>query len=102
RYGILRQYRFTVVEFEVGPQLESPSKTVPGDALRCNHLSLRLQLTVHAVQHVPDEESGIASDICSGPDRVEIGEIGMRHQAQGLRRRALRDRRRWERACSGE
>ena len=51
------------------------------------------ELAVDAVKHVPHQQPGIAGDVGGAPDRIEIGEIGMRHEAQRARRGALRDRR---------
>src|SRR5262249_41232096 len=70
--------------------------------LRLDHLALRLQLRIDAVEHVPDEYAGIAGDISGRPDRIEIGEIGVRHQAQGARVDTLRDGRGGETAPGGE
>ena len=45
------------------------------------HLRLRLELVVHAVERVPYGRRGVAHDVLGAPDRVEIREIGLRHEA---------------------
>ena len=45
---------------------------------------------VHAVEQVPHHRRGVAHDVLRAPDRVEIGEVRLRHEAQRPRRGALR------------
>ena len=53
---------------------------------------MRLQLVVNAVEGVPNGDRRVAGDIGRAPDRIEIGEINLRHEAQCPGRRALRNR----------
>jgi hypothetical protein len=81
------------VKLQARPQPKGPGEPICGHLFSFNHLPLNLQLGIHAIQRVPDKESGIARNICSAPDRVEIGQIGVWHKSQRTRRSALRDRR---------
>ena len=90
RDRILGEHRFAIVELEPSPQPEGPSQAVRGHLFRFDHLALRLEVGVHAVEHVPHQEPGIARDIGRGPDRIEIGEVCVRDQPQRPRRSALR------------
>src|SRR6478672_1975353 len=52
-----------------------------------------LELFVHAIERVPHHGRGIAHHVLRAPDRVEIREIGLRHEAQRARCSALGERR---------
>ena len=93
------EHRLAVVERERGAQPEGPGEAVRRNFLRFDHLALWPQLVVNAVKHVPDQRGAIAHDILGVPDRVEIGEIGLRDEAQRARRCALGDGRRRQCAC---
>ena len=67
--------------------------------VRFDHLRLRLQLVVHAEQHVPDQQRAVADDVLRGPDRIEVGEVGLRHEAQNLVVGGQRQPRRRQRTC---
>jgi hypothetical protein len=49
-----------------------------------DHLRLGLELVIDAVEHVPDQQGAVADNVLRGPDRVEVGEIGLRDEPQGL------------------
>jgi sulfur carrier protein ThiS len=97
-----QRVRLAVVEFEIGPQLESPGQAVVRDLLRFDHLALRLELLIEAVERVPNHRRGVADHILRAPDRIEIGEVRLRHEAERPRRRALRERRCRKAARPGE
>src|SRR5271166_5226357 len=48
------------------------------------HLRLRLLLLVHSVQHVPDQQGAVADDGLRGPNRIEVGQVGLRNEAERL------------------
>ena len=98
RHHVFGQHRLAVVELEPRPQPERPGEAVRRHLLGLDHLALRLQLVVHAVKRVPHQRRGVAHHVCGAPDRIEIGEIGLRHETQRARRGALRDRRSGEAA----
>src|SRR5215212_1190382 len=100
RDHVLGAHRLAVVEFEAGTKLEGPGQPVVGGLLGFDHLALRLQLVVEAVERVPDERRGVADDVLGAPDRVEIGKVRLRHEAQRPRRGALRDGRRRKAAAA--
>ena len=82
--GVARQHRGAVVELQALAQLEGPGLEVGADLVALDHLRLRLELVVDAVQHVPDQQGAVAHDVLRGPDGVEIGQGGLRHEAQHL------------------
>jgi hypothetical protein len=92
RHRILRQYWLGVVEFQSRPQPERPSEAVRRNVLGFDHLALRLQLVVDAVERVPNEDRRVAGDIGRAPDRIEIREINLRHEAQCPGRRVAKSR----------
>jgi hypothetical protein len=69
------------VKLKPGPQAEHPGEPIRRHLLGFDHLTLRLEFVVHAVQHVPDEQPAVAGDVAAAPDRIEIGEVGMRDKA---------------------
>lgn len=89
--SIRGQNRFAIMEFQPRPQAERPDQAIRRGFFGLNHLPLRLQVAVDPVQRIPDQECRIARDIGRGPDRIEIGEIRMRHEAHGARTGALRE-----------
>lgn len=93
RDDVLAQHRLAVMELETRAQLEGPGLAVVGGLLGLDHLTLRLKLGIDAVERVPDQRRRVAHDILRAPDGIEIGEVGLRHEAQGARRGALCDRR---------
>src|SRR5215468_8011736 len=72
-HRILGAHRLTVVEFERVTQPESPDEAVRRDLFGLDHLALDVERGVHAVEHVPHQQAGVAGDVGRGPDRVEIG-----------------------------
>ena len=71
------------MKVQVRPSEETSS---PSTICRCGS-----SLLVDAVERVPDQRRGVAHDILRAPDRIEVGEIGLRHELQRLGR-ALRRR----------
>src|SRR5262249_48318227 len=63
---------------------------------------LHLEVGVHAIQHVPDQEPGVARDVGGTPDRIEVGDVRMGHETPRPRGGALRDRRGRESARRGQ
>jgi hypothetical protein len=77
RHRVFRENRLAVVEFQ-SRQPECPGEAIRRDFLGFDYLPSWRQRVVDALQHIPYQQSGVAGDVGSGPDRVEIGEIGMR------------------------
>jgi hypothetical protein len=102
RHRIVGTHRLAVVEFEPGPQPERPDEAVRGHVLGLDHLALHLEVGVHAIQHVPDQEPGVARDVGGTPDRIEVGDVRMGHETQRPSGGALRDRRGRESARRGQ
>ena len=88
-HGIRCQHGLAVVEFQGGPQPERPEEAIRRHILGFNHLALRLQVGIDAVKRVPHEQRGVARDVGGAPDRIEIGQIRMRHETQCACRGAL-------------
>ena len=91
RGDVLGQHRFAVVEFESRAQTEGPGQAIGGNLLGLHHLPLWLQLFVHTIERVPHHAGGVAHDVLRAPDWVEIGEIGLRHEAKRARGSTLRN-----------
>jgi len=81
--------RLAVVKFETGPQAEGPGEAVARDFLGLDHLALDFKSGVHAIKCVPHQHARVAGDVGGSPDRVEVGEVRMRHKTHGPRRGAL-------------
>ena len=80
------------MKLESRPQTKRPNESIRGGLLALDHLTPGLKLIVETVKHVPHQRGGIAHDVLCVPDRIKIGEIGLRHEAQHARGPALRDR----------
>ena len=76
--------RLAVVPFEAGAELEIPGQAVGGDLAALAHLRLRAKLAVHAIERVEEQHAGVAHHVERGPDRVEIGQVGLRDEPQHL------------------
>jgi hypothetical protein len=81
------------MKFQSRAQAERPGQAVGRDLFGFRHLALRLKLLVHAVERVPHHGGGVAHYVLRAPDRVEIREIGLRHETKCARRASLRERR---------
>jgi hypothetical protein len=64
------------------------------------HLRMRLEVVVLTVQRVEHQVRVVARHIGGGPDRIERGEIGLRHEFQHALRLGRQDVRCCER-CGG-
>lgn len=80
RHNVFRQHGLAIVELETGAQLEGPGQAVGRNLLALDHLALRLQLAVHAVERVPDELRRVAHHILRAPDGIEVGKVCLRHE----------------------
>jgi hypothetical protein len=91
------------MELEARPEPKRPVEAVRRHLLGFDHLTLRLQLGVHTIKRVPHQETSVARDKCSAPDRIKIGKIGTGHETKHARRGTLRDRRccKRSRRCNG-
>ncbi len=89
--GVARAHRFAVVEAQALAQgdRDVPPLRVPD--VPFGHLRLRRQVRAHAVERVVHVVAVVAGDPGRGPNRVEAGEVRVRHEAQSPRR--LRPRR---------
>src|SRR5690606_20589906 len=52
------------------------------EAVAFGELRLRLELSGHAVERVVDHVAVVPRDIRGGPDRIEAGQVGLRHHLQ--------------------
>jgi len=91
RHHVPCQHWFAVVKFQSWPQAERPGQAVRRDLFGLHHLALRLELLVHPIERVPHHGGGIAHHVLRAPDRIEIREIGLRHETKRARRSALRE-----------
>ena len=93
--AVARQNRRAVVEHQSLAQLHRPAFAVVVDRVAFDHLRLRVERLVAAVQRLVDHQREVAGDGRGGPHRIEAGQVGLRHEDQGLRGGA--DRRAGER-----
>ena len=87
---VARQHRRAVVERQPRAQPEGPGLEVGADRMPLDHLRLRFKPVIDPVQRVPDQQGAVAHDILRGPDRIEVGQIGLRHKPQHLVARRAR------------
>ena len=90
RHHVLGEHLLAVVEFEPRAQPEGPGEAVRRDLLGLDHLPLRHELLVDAVERVPDQRRGVAHDVLGAPDRIEIRKVRLGNEAQRARGGALR------------
>jgi predicted amidohydrolase YtcJ len=74
--------RLAVVEFQALAQLEGPQPVVGAFGPALDHLRLDLGVLVGAEQGVVDHVAVVAAHVGGGPDRVQDGQVGVRHDAQ--------------------
>src|SRR5262249_9694911 len=91
-HDIFREHALAVVKLQFRSQTECPHESVGRYLLAIDHLAPRLKFVVEAIKHVPHQRGGIAHDVLGVPDRIEIGEVRLRHEAQYARLSALADR----------
>src|SRR5262249_14345930 len=92
RHHVFREYGLPVMKFQSRPQTECPHESVGRYLLALDHLTPRLKLVVETVEHVPHQRGSVAHDVLGVPDRIEVGEVCLRDEAQHARLRALADR----------
>ena len=80
-----------------------PALAVVVDGVALDHLRLRIERLVAAVQRFVDHQREVAGDGGGGPHRIEAGQVGLRHEDQGLRGGADRGagERQGSRGCGG-
>ena len=76
--------RLVVVEFQAGAQFEGPDEAVGRHIRALAHLRLRHEVAVHPVERVVEQHRGVAHHVERGPDRVQVGQIGLRNETQHL------------------
>ena len=76
--------RGAVVEHQPVPQLQIPSQAVILYRMAFDHLRLSVEFCIVAVKRVVHRQSEVAGNIGGGPNRVEGGEVGVRHEGNGL------------------
>ena len=79
---IAATHRLPVMEAQPVAQGEGPQAAVVFDGMALDHLRLRLQLAVDAVQLVPDHHGVVARNVGGGHDRIDDGQVGLRNEAQ--------------------
>jgi len=87
------------MEGQAFAQAEAPQQAVILEAVALDHLRLRLQAGIHAVELVIDHQRVVAGDVGRGHHRVDHGEVGLGDVFQHPRRGRLRERR--ARECQG-
>ena len=75
-----------------GPSRSLMVQRRPSSSIRVplRHLRMRLQVGVEPVERVVDEEGVVPRHRGRRPDRVEAGQVGLRHEDEGARRRRAR------------
>ncbi len=93
-HTVTRQHLAVIVERQSGTQRDPPGlAAIIGHRALC-HLRLRPVLAVETEQRVENQKPVVARLIGRGPDRVQYGQIGLRHERQYTGTRAAGDRRR--------
>ena len=89
-----------VVEFQARAQLEGPGLEIGGDLVAFAHLRRGVSCRYRRRTACPRPARRVAHDILRGPDRIEVGEIGLRHEAQHAGIGAASDVRRGQSAAA--
>ena len=89
-HRVFGEHRRAVMELEAGTQLEGPDEAIAETSSLSTIWRCGCELRVDAVERVPDQRGGVAHDVLRAPDRIEVGEVGLRHEAQRLGACALR------------
>ena len=84
--------RLAVVEEQALAQGDRDAAAILLDRVALGHLRLGTEFGVRAVEGVVHHVAVVAGDVGRGPDRVEAGEVGLRHEFQHPAGRGLRDR----------
>ena len=82
-----RAHRPPIMPFEAVAQCKGVAELVGALRPAVDHLRLRLEILVEREQRVEDEVAEIACDVGRRPDRIDAAQVGLRDEAQGLRRR---------------
>ena len=80
-----RAHRLAVVPFQPFAQLDQIRAAVIGYRVALGHLRLRLLRRIHAEQRVPDHPAVVRRDRGGGDDRIQHGQVRLRHEAQHAR-----------------
>ncbi len=91
RRAVLRAHRLAVVEFQPIAQLDQIGEAVVGNRVALGHLRLRLLRRVHAEQRVPHHPSVVDGHRSGGDDRIQHGQVRLRHELQHARIGRLRN-----------
>ena len=67
------------MEFQPRPERDGDTPPAIIAAMARSHLRLRLKLRVHAIERIKDHMPEIPGDIGRCPNRVEAGEVRLRH-----------------------
>ena len=79
------EHRRAVVEAQAVAQGHGPEQAVLADAVAGDHLRLRAELLVDAIERVEDQEAVVAGDEAGGDDRVEDRRVGLGHETESAR-----------------
>ena len=96
RDAIAREHLLAVMEAEAVAQRKLPDQAVALDRVALDHLRMRLEIRVQAVQQVVDHVAVVAGDVRRGPHRIERCEVRVRNEAQFALRLSTNDARRRE------
>ena len=91
--AIRRGHLGAIMPHQAVTQAEGPDLAIRRNFFAFHHLALGFKLVVKPVKRIPDQRRGIAHHILRAPDRVEIGQIGLRHEAERARGSPLRQSR---------
>ena len=94
-HAIAPAHRLIIVEFQPFAQRDRPGQPITADLMPRRHLRLHPVLRIQAIQQVINHEAVIAHHNRRAPNRVNAGQVGLRHKAQRPPRPLRKSRRRY-------
>ncbi len=91
-HHVLRAHRLAIVELQPRPQRDGDDLAAILQHMPLGHLRLRREIRVEAIEAVVDHVPVVAGDVRRRPDRVEAGQVRLRHHLQDAVLRRLRGR----------
>ena len=83
--AVARQHLLAIMEHQPVSQAHRPAQPVVLHLMALDHLWLRIELLVAAIQGLEHHRGVVAGDQRGGPDRVEACKVRLRHMDQRLR-----------------
>ena len=93
-HAITPAHRLIIVEFQALAQRDRPGQPITADLMPRRHLRLHPILRIQPIKQVIDHEAVIAHNHGRAPNRVNTGQVGLRHEAQRPPRPLCKSRRR--------